>query len=87
METPERHPAMGTAWAEARDWTVCAVFTDLGVIGRGHRWSPGVGGRAERESRFIPKRAPLLTLVTDFDPPSSRELSVHCQLSSFGARP
>lgn len=58
---------------------VCAVFKDLGVIECGHRWSPGVGGRAEKESRFIPKRAPVLTLVIDLDPPRSRELSVHCQ--------
>ena len=59
--------------------SVCAVFKDLGVIECGHRWSPGVGGRAEKESRFIAKRAPVLTLVIDLDPPSSRELSVHCQ--------
>lgn len=42
VETPERHPAMGAARAEARDWTVCAVFRDPGVIGHdlilGHIW-------------------------------------------------
>ena len=33
----------------------------------------------ERESRFIPKRPPVLTLVIDLDPSSSREFSVHFQ--------
>ena len=43
---------MGTAWAEAGDWTVCAVSGDPGVIGGGH--SLGHVGK-ERDSRFIPK--------------------------------
>ena len=33
VETPERRQALGAAWAEAGDWTVCVVFRDLGVTG------------------------------------------------------
>ena len=34
METPERHPVIGAAHADARDWTVCAMSRDPGVIRR-----------------------------------------------------
>ena len=42
-------------------------------------WGIWGGEGVERESRFIPKSAPVLTLVIDPDPPRSREFCLHCQ--------
>ena len=42
-------------------------------------WGIWGGEGVEKESRFIPKSAPVLTLVIDPDPPRSREFCLHCQ--------
>ena len=85
---PRKASSHGTAWAEAGDWTVCAVSGDPGVIGRGHSLGHVGWGRSGKRIQVHTKGPPGLTLVVDLDPSSSRKFCLYiAKHSSFGGRP
>ena len=79
---------MGTAWAEAGDWTVCAVSGNRGVIGGGHSLGHVGWGRSGKRIQVHTKGPPGLTLVVDLDPSRSIEFCLYiAKRLGFGLRP